>query len=402
MSDRLHVLFLTQRLPYAPNRGDRVRAYHMLRVLAPEADVTVASLVHDADEADEVGRLDGIAVRTIVAPLPHFSNKVRAGLALASSRPLTGVLLDSPVLRPALVGLVAEHPPDVVLAYCSSMARFAIEPPLDRFPLVIDMVDADSMKWRELGELARWPMNWVYQREARTLSALEATVMRRAHATVAVNAREVDYLRKLAPDARVDVLGVGVDFETFAPPGPPVESQTVVFCGVMDYVPNEAGAIWLARDVWPLVRRSCPTAQLRIVGSSPTGRVRALGNDAAGIVVTGSVPDVRPELWGAAVATAPLHTARGVQTKVLEAVAAGLPCVITSAVHEGLPIEITQACLVGDTAQAFAAAIVEQLRKTPGQRRALAKVDLTGLSWARRLKPLLPLLREASRATDRT
>jgi sugar transferase (PEP-CTERM/EpsH1 system associated) len=368
----------------------------MLRALATEADVTLASLVHDAAEAAEAGRLAPFATETIVAPVPHFQNRLRALATLASSQPLTNALLFSPALLPALNRIVNERPPDVVLAYCSSMARVAIEPPLDRFPLIIDMVDADSAKWQMLAAEARPPWSWVFRREARTLADFEAFAMRRAYSTVAVSAREVEHLRGLAPDARIEVLENGVDLGALAPPQKPTPSNRVLFCGVMNYTPNETGAIWLAKEVWPLVRQAFPAAELRIVGAMPTSRVRALEDSAASISVTGSIPDVRPELWSAAVATAPLRLARGVQTKVLDAVAAGLPCVITSAVVAGLPDQIRAVCPIADSPEAFAARIVDCLRRTPEERRAMTDIDLSGLEWERRLVPLLSLIEQAA------
>ncbi len=374
----------------------------MLRALAAKADVTLASLVHNAAEAAEAHRLGQFTTQTIVAAVPSFQNRFRALAALASSKPLTSALLFSPALQPALTRCVEANPPDVVLAYCSSMARVALEPPLDRFPLIIDMVDADSAKWQMLAAEARPPLSWIFRREARTLADFEARAMRQAYSTVAVNTREVQHLRRLAPDARIQVLENGVDVSALAPPDGPAAAPRVIFCGVMNYTPNERGAIWLAREVWPHVRQAFPTAELRIVGALPTAKVRALANSSLAIVVTGSVPDVRPELWSAAVATAPLHLARGVQTKVLDAVAAGLPCVITSAVAGGLPEQIERACPIADTPEEFAAKIVDCLRRTPDQRRAMARVDLADLAWERRLEPLVALVNEAARSTRRS
>ena len=396
VTPRLKVLFLTHRLPYAPNRGDRTRSFHILRVLAEHADVSVVSLVHDADEAAQAYRVQAMARRVLLAPVPRLVNRLKAIIALTSSRSMTEVLLESPALRPALRQLIADDPPDVILAYCSSMARFAMEPELRRFPLVIDMVDADSAKWRAFAANRRWPASWIYRRESRALAVVEAQTMRHAHATVAVNAREVEHLRTLVPEARIEAVGVGVDLAGFSPPDPPASRPRVVFTGVMNYKPNEDGAIWITQVVWPWVRKSLPNAELRIVGASPSRRVRGLHDASQGVVVTGTVADVRPELWGAAVSVAPLHMARGVQNKVLEAVAAGLPCVVTQAVRAGLPDEVLSACLIEDTDQAFAAAIVRLLRMTPGQRRAMASPDFTALSWGRRLQPLLPLLHEAA------
>ena len=142
--------------------------------------------------------------------------------------------------------------------------------------------------------------------------------------------------------------------QSLRPTGPPPASQTVVFCGVMNYPPNDEGAVWLAREVWPRVRLARPDARLELVGSFPTSQVRQLANAADGVVVTGHVDDVRPHLWQAAVAAAPLQTARGVQNKVLEAVAAGLPAVVTPVVLEGVPAEVRPACAPAGDAFAFA------------------------------------------------
>jgi len=157
------------------------------------------------------------------------------------------------------------------------------------------------------------------------------------------------------------------------------------------------GAVWLAGKVWPIVRRQVPTARLAIVGSSPTRAVMDLDNAASGVVVKGSVPDVRPELWSAAVAAAPLRTARGIQNKVLEAAAAGLPVVVTPAVMEGLPAEVHPACAVADTEEAFALCLVRWLQLSGEERRAIAaRAALTSISWQQRLAPLQSIFAAAT------
>ena len=162
----------------------------------------------------------------------------------------------------------------------------------------------------------------------------------------------------------------------------------------MNYPPNEEGAVWLARVVWPEVRRQQPDARLLLVGSCPPRRVRGLADPSLGIVVTGFVPEVTPYLWAAAVSAAPLFTARGVQTKVLEAVAAGLPVVLRFPVAGGLPPEILPACTVADKPEAFARALVECLRLQPDERRALAaSADLSGMGWEARLTPFRAILK---------
>lgn len=222
--------------------------------------------------------------------------------------------------------------------------------------------------------------------------------MQRAFMTLVVNEKERAALDALAPGGRIQVIENGVDLEAFRPTRQPADSASVVFCGVMNYGPNEQGAVWLAREVWPLVRAARPDARLMLVGSSPSPQVRALASDSHGVTVTGAVEDVRAYLWNAAVGAAPLHVARGVQNKVLEAVAAGLPCVITPTVAEGMAREILPACRVGEDARRFASALNVLLALTPGERRALAlQADGASLHWSRRLRPLMPLLEAAAR-----
>ncbi len=394
----MKILYLTHRLPYAPNRGDRIRAHYTLSILRSRAEVDLVSLVHDRDESAHEGDLRDLVNSVSVAPVPQLRNRVAGALTLAGSRPLTHSLLDSPAIGPLLDRLVKTRRPDVVLAYCSGMARFALEPPLAGLPLVIDLVDVDSCKWNELAsKAATAPMRWIYRREARALSNFEAQMANAAFATVVVNDREREALAAIAPDARIDVVPSGVAVDDWRPDGPAPESNDVVFCGVMNYAPNEEAAIWLAREVWPLVLKANPSARLRLVGSHPTRQVKALADADSTIEVTGHVPDVRPFLWRAAVAAAPLQIARGIQNKVLEAVAAGLPTVVTPVVAEGLPAEILRACAVANSATAFAGALVRFLGMTPAQRRAAAAMaDLGELSWTARLAPLAGLLEAAA------
>ena len=393
----MKVLFLTHRLPFAPNRGDRVRAYHIIRQLAARASVHVLSLVHDADEEAQADtmRRDGIGVTTV--RVSRRRNLVRGAAGLATSRPLTHLLLDSPEMPAAIAQCLRDGEPDVVLAYCSGMARFALEPPLDRIPLVLDFVDVDSGKWADFARATWGPRRWLYRREAACLSTFEARAARRAHAATVVTSREADALRRLCPEARAHVISNGVDLDYLAPPGPPSADPAVVFTGVFSYEPNADGAVWFARHVWPTVRAKVPGARLTLAGSSPLRRVRQLADEDPSITVTGFVPDIRPYLWESAVAVAPLFEARGLQNKVLEAAAAGLPSVITSPVWGGLPSEGLAACRLANEADAFAAAVVELLRLEPRERRALAASGgLDRLTWPSCLAPLCDLIESAS------
>jgi sugar transferase (PEP-CTERM/EpsH1 system associated) len=389
------VLFLTHRLPYAPNRGDRIRAYYLLREMSRFATVSLFSLVHDDEEEAQAAHLPFVA-SVMTARVPRLRNRLRGGLRLASSIPLTHTLLDAPHASLEVARFAAACDPDVVLAYCSSMARFTLDQSLAGVPAVLDMVDVDSGKWAALAKESAGPLRWIFRREAEQLSRFEALAARHAKVTVVVNDRERDLLAKIAPDAEVRVLPIGIELEAFRPPGPPAASAMVVFCGVMDYAPNVDGVRWFAREVWPRVREARPDASFCIVGANPTRAVRRLAAQDASIQVTGTVDAVQPYLWKAAVAVAPLRIARGVQTKVLEMLGAGLPVVTTQAVMDGLPAEVGPGCLVAEHADEFAACVIDLLSASPEERRRrVALCGLDRLTWSARLSPLQGLLEEA-------
>ena len=393
----MRVLFLTHRLPYAPNRGDRTRAYHIIQSLASRTELEVVSFVHDADEAAQADRARALGVRVSIFEVPRWLNRMKAIPQLAGHRPLTHMLLDAPGFVARLRQITAERPPDVVLAYCSGMARFAVIPPLSQFPLVVDFVDVDSAKWEALAEHSSWPMRWIYRREARVLGPFEGEAALRARHSVVVNHREARLLKSLAPSAKVSVLPVGVSLHDLRPAGPPAAAPELVFCGVMNYAPNVEGVLWFAREVWPLVRRAQPDAHFSIVGSDPLESVRHLAKPDAGITVTGTVPDVRPHLWRAALSVAPLKTARGVQNKVLEALASGLPTVVTTPVAGGLPDTAIAGCRIADAAEAFASEILTLLARSPAERREIAeRPNLESLAWERQLEPLYRICLEAA------
>jgi sugar transferase (PEP-CTERM/EpsH1 system associated) len=388
----VRILFLTHRLPYAPNRGDRIRAYHLLRVLAHEHEVHLVSLVHDADEAAHLPGLATMIASANGAGVNRTRQLFAAGLALPSTRPLTHVLLHSPAIRGILERFACDLAPDVVVSFGTGMAPYAFSGPLASKPCLLDMVDVDSEKWATLAKSAPQPMRAVYKREARLLRHFERGALDRACATMVVNERERQLLASLFGDKTAIVVPNGIDVGTFTPSTPPSAEPRVVFCGVFNYEPNEAGARWFASEVWPRVTAKVPGARLSLVGMHPTSAVRALAADPS-IEVTGRVDDVRPYLWRSAVSVAPLHLARGIQNKVLEAIAAGLPCVVTPQVLDGLPATARLACQAASEPDAFAAAVVALLDTDPSARRAVAgRADLESLSWEAQLRPVSEIL----------
>jgi polysaccharide biosynthesis protein PslH len=260
---------------------------------------------------------------------------------------------------------------------------------MDRVHTVLDLVDVDSAKWTAYAGEHRWPMSLVYRREGKRLLGFERDAVMRAAAGVLVTDAERRLFDRLAPECseRMHAIGNGVDSEFFAPRadvGSPFEDgeAAIVFTGVMDYWPNVDAVIWFAREVLPAILRERPDARFHIVGMNPTSSVKAL-NANPRVVVTGSVPDVRPYLQHAAAVVAPLRVARGVQNKVLEGMAMARPVVVSAVAAAGVAATPGIEFEAAEDAAAFTErtlAVLDPAHGEPMGRRARTRI-LTAYSW---------------------
>lgn len=359
------VLYLTHRIPCPPDKGDKIRAFHLLRALASHFEVHVGTFIDDPRDWQHVDALAAYARSSCVLPLPRRWATMRSLTGLLTGEPLTDRFYADARMHAWVRRVLEKESIRTVVCYSSAMAQYAPERAGCR--RVIDFVDVDSDKWRQYGERRRGPLAWVYAREARLLAAREAEIARSFDAASFVSSAEAAYFRESAPEGagRVHVIGNGVDASFFDPchelPDPYAGGrESLVFTGAMDYWPNIDAVVWFAREVLPLIRRSRPRAEFWIVGSNPAAQVLSLaGLD--GVRVTGRVPDVRPYLKHARLCVAPLRVSRGVQNKVLEAMAMGRPVLATSAAVRGIDAAGPAGTRIADDAQGMASLAVELL-----------------------------------------
>jgi sugar transferase (PEP-CTERM/EpsH1 system associated) len=331
---RPDVLYLAHRFPYPPDKGDRIRTFHVLRSLAPRAAVHLACLADEPPAEEAIAALRAYCERLAVVRLGPWSRWPRTVAALALGRTATVGAFASPALSATLRRWARQTRFHAALASASSMVPYLRRTELRDVPAVIDLVDVDSEKWLDYARVDRGPKAWLYRTEGHRLRRLEQGLPDWARAVTVVSEAEAALYRGFQPTDRVHAITNGVDLETFRPVPGTVE-RGVVFVGALDYRPNVDGACWFCQEVWPAIRRRDPEATLSLVGRRPTDAVRRLGRE-PGVEVVGQVPDVRPYLAGAAVAVVPLRIARGVQNKVLEALAMGKAVVASPPALEGL------------------------------------------------------------------
>jgi len=368
------VVFLSQRVPYPPDRGDRITTWHFLKHLLDRgAQVRVGCLADDPRDVHGAGELatrDGVV--EVCAPRSHRSlRKLTSVVAFLSGKALTLPFFHSRGLRARVDTWLQDDPPDVVYVYSSSMAQYALS--FKGGLRIMQFAELDSDKWRQYAATSRWPMSWVYQREARRLLDFERLVARTFDVSLVCSDVEKALFMTRIPDVEPTVLPNGVDVDHFQGRGSEDTRQphTLIFTGVMDYEPNVHGMLWFVGECWPQVRAAFPDTRLLIVGSRPVPSIRGLsGRD--GIEVTGRVAETPPFFDRAAVAIAPLHMARGVQNKVLEAMSMGLPVVCTKNAAQGLGPEAADILMVADTATDTVTAI-HRLLRDPNEARDLGQ-----------------------------
>lgn len=360
------LLYLAHRIPYPPNKGDKIRSYHLLRHLSQRYRVHLGTFIDDETDWQYTDKVKALCGETCFLGLRPQAARLRSLRGL-----LTGSALSLPYYRDKRLQewvdmLLRTRPVKRILVYSSPMAQYARKAQTAR--RVIDFVDVDSDKWRQYAAAKPWPLSWIYRREARLLLDVETRIAREFDSASFVSEAEAALFRKLVPQAAANVscFNNGVDTDYFSPKlahaNPyPGAAAALVFTGAMDYWANVDAVDWFARAIFPAVRAELPEVRFYIVGARPTSAVQALAA-LPGVVVTGSVPDVRPYLAHAALAVAPLRIARGTQNKVLEAMAMEKTVVVSRQAMEGICARPGQEVLVAEDAQEFSRLVTAALK----------------------------------------
>jgi sugar transferase (PEP-CTERM/EpsH1 system associated) len=395
------ILFLAHRIPFPPDRGDKIRSNHVLRSIAAGWPVHVGCLGDDAADMAHEGELAGVAASHCLVrrstPLP-----VSALQALASGLPVSLTAFDSARLRRYVAETLAARPISAIFVFSGQMAQFV--PASFAGRVVMDFVDVDSAKFEAYAQTGALPRRWLYAREGRLMRRFEESTAHRASCSLFITREEQALFetRLISPGhADVRALGNGIDTLFFDPESPAPAPELaeggphIVFTGQMDYPPNIAAVQHFAHEVMPLIRAKRSGGCFHIVGRAPTPAVRALAGK-NGTFVTGAVPDVRPWLAGAELVAAPLKIARGVQNKVLEAMAMARPVLLTSAAAAGIAAQDGEHFAVADGAPDLAATALGLLGDPPraaAMGAAARRFVIEHYSWEQALAALPGILR---------
>lgn len=395
MNSKRNLLYVVHRVPYPPDRGDRIRSFHLLKFLAERANVWLATLSDEPLHPDclpELNRLCKVVRVESVSKLRYL----RGAFSLAKGRSATEGMFASSVLKKTISEWCQTVSFDAAIGFCSSVAPYLDLPELRNVPKVIDLVDVDSEKFFQYADNATGLKKHLYRLEANRVRNLEVELGKRCRGITLVTEPEVEIYRSFAPDANVQSATNGIDLDYYQsdePEGLSSNQPTCLFVGALNYPPNIEGIRWFSKNVWPSVKQQSTNAELLIVGRNPVPEVKELAR-LDGVSVLANVPDVRPYYQKAHVAIAPLHIARGIQNKVLEALAMRRAVLATPAAIEGIDLD-QNLVTVASSAEEWSHALLK-LFENESQRTTMVEAAFQYVedrhSWDHCLQPFADLL----------
>ncbi len=400
------LLFLVHRLPYPPNKGDKIASFNLLRFLAPRYTVFLGTFIDDPSDCQHREKVREYCQDLCAPEISPVIARIASLRGLLSGEALSLPYLRSRELYAWTTQVLREQRPEHIVVFSGPMAQYVSGRVPDGATTVFDMVDVDSEKWRSYATRKPWPMSALYRREADRLLAFERRMAGEFDSTVFVSREEADLFRSLAPEcaAKTTYRIQGVDSEFFDPAGAypnpfPAGAPALVFTGAMDYWPNVDAVVWFAQQAWPSIRGQVPNARFFIVGMRPAPEVSRLAQQ-PGITVTGAVADVRPYLAHAHAAILPLRIARGIQNKVLEAMAMRLPVIGTAEAMTGIAPFAGFEPTISERADTLADAAIRLLQRPRQVDSAARECVLQRYNWDANLQRIARLLETGQVAPD--
>jgi len=414
----MKILFLVHRIPYPPNKGDKIRSFHEIKYLSERYDCYLACLADDPQDLSHIKDLKKFCKTVDVVLINPKKAKIKSLLFLPTNKPLSVAYFYSKKLQQIVDYQLSTNNYHAIICFSSPMAEYIFQStnqPINQLTkLIMDFVDVDSDKWKQYAKYTKWPFSWIYNSESQRLAQYEKKVAQKFHYSIFVSKKEAELFYMQNPDiTNVLVIPNGVDLDYFnpntnqttnhlsqlinQPTNQSINQSTnypvLLFTGAMDYYANVDGVMWFCKNIFPQLIKKFSELKFYIVGRNPVSTIKKLAD--SHVIVTGYVEDIRPYYQMATVYVAPLRIARGIQNKVLEAMAMAKPVVSTSKAFEGIEATPNKDLLLANSEKEFIEKIT-MLLENPKQRKSIGisarQTVEKNYSWQHNLKILEKIL----------
>lgn len=364
----MRILYLSQRVPFPPNKGDKLRSFNQIKYLSRFHDISLVCLADNDSDLEHESALRAYCQSVDIVPLSRFCSRFSVLKAIFTKKPLTQAYFFSKALRRIVENKLRHEIYDLIFVYCSSMAQYVED--VSNLPKVIDYVDVDSEKWAQYALYAKFPFRQLYRIEDRRLRRYETVLCNKFQGGFLVSEQEVnDFYHLVTPCNTIVPLLNGVDLDMFQPSEIPYDPRRIVFTGVMDYFANVETVLFFCREIFPYIKKEIPGVKFYVVGSNPVRELINLAKADPDVVVTGYVDKIQPYVQQSAVFVAPMRIARGVQNKILEAMAMGVPVVTNTLGFSGVSANAGTEILVEDSPIEFARQVINLINDTEWRKR---------------------------------
>lgn len=359
----MRILFLSHRIPFPPDKGDKIRSFHVLRYLTRRHEVHLACFLDNPRDERALNQWQGMVSRVFVHRLPIRLQRIKMIGSVFTGAPLSVQYFQRKEMAATLQTLNKQYQYDALFVYSSNMAGYARH--LDIPLKIIDFCDVDSHKFRQYAAIKLPPISWVYRLEGERLSRFEKKAVQHFDHVIFINTQERGLFAADDGAQKIHVMPNGAEL-----PPPPINRNTgavspkrpyLLFTGALNYLPNVDAARWLATAIFPRIRSVIPEMRCYLVGGHPVRKIRALHSPAAGVYVTGYVEDIVSYIRSASAFVAPMRIARGMQTKLLEAMVCGIPVVTSPAAARGIGAWPGREVLTGETPSDYAKQVLTLL-----------------------------------------
>jgi sugar transferase (PEP-CTERM/EpsH1 system associated) len=362
----MNILFLCHRIPYPPNKGDKIRSFNEIKYLSKKHHTSLVFLIDNKNDRKYIDELKKYCKTIDYDEIHPTWQKIKSLPYILCKQPISIPYFYSKKLQNKFDNRLSTVDFDVIFVFSSPMAEYVFNSGVNiprKTKLIMDFVDVDSDKWRMYSEHSAFPKSFIYRNEWQCLMDYEKKIGKYFDMSIFVTDREAELFKSFAADVNAVSVPNGVDYSYFSSVRPewrPRKARYIIlFTGAMDYFPNEDGVLYFYRNIWPLIRSRTPQSEFYIVGTNPSKKVKRISGADKNVIVTGQVSDIRQYMCKADVFVAPLRIARGVQNKVLEALASGLPVVATPQAVKGLGCNGNGYLFIEDTDSAFAERTVQ-------------------------------------------